>query len=141
MSSCLEQIVEINNEQVKALRVVAKKHPNPDIPASCEAFSAQVHLVHAAVINTYSLGATLSSRAGGDLKKAAVIWETISDFCRTALVAVSKLKNHYPHCGTPELHDTLLEYFSQCQKRLSNVLEEISCQKKSLPKGLFPALS
>jgi hypothetical protein len=141
MSACLDQIVEINEEQVKALKQVARQNPDPSIEASCVAFSRQVTVVYAAVLNTYTIAASLSRRAGSNLQKIEDVWKTMSGFCRVALKTVSTLKDKYPNCGTPGLHDLLLEYMAACDKRLRNVKREIACQKTHLPKGLFPALS
>ena len=75
-----------------------------------------------------------------ELSEVAEVWSRMSFFCRSAMVALSSLKNKYPYCGTPELYDMVLDYKLACEKRYRGAMEEVACQKTEFPKGLLPEI-
>jgi hypothetical protein len=86
------------------------------------------------------MAATLARKAE-DLSEVAEVWNKMSSFCQSALETLAELKHKYPDCGTTELHDLILDYKLAAEKRYKGVMEEATCQKTQLPKGLLPELS
>ncbi len=139
---CIEfgDIIESNEQQVDALTDVAAKNPDPDVPGACEALSRQVRLVESVVAGTYVI-AVQATRKTEALEEIAQVWQAMAKLCDKALGAVSSLKGRYPYCGTPELHDRLLDYKLACTRRYEQIQEEILCQTIPMPEGLFPSLT
>ena len=140
--ACIEfsDIVRSNEHQVDLLTEVAARHPDPESPGACEAFSRQVRMVESVVVATYVI-AVDTTRKTDDLPQIAALWKSMGQLCDKALGVVSELKDRYLYCGTPELHDRLLDYRSACSSRYDRVNEEILCQTMPTPEGLFPSLS
>ena len=139
---CLEfsDIVELNVPQVEALARVALENPDPNVGSACIAFSKQVRLVEGVVTTLYTMAAGLAKKAEG-LEEALSIWQRMGSLCNLALETVKDLREQYPHCGTPELYDQLLDYKLACSDRVDHVVEELQCLTIPLPEDLFPALS
>jgi hypothetical protein len=142
MSTCLnfEDIIEIGKPQLALLETVGDSYPSGDDIAACTAFTKQVRTLEAFLTQTYSVAAVIAKRAP-ELKEIADIWQDMGGFCDEAMRALLRLKDKYPHCGTPELYDLALDYRIACENRYRGVLEEMQCQKTALPAGLFPATS
>jgi len=138
--ACIEftDIVRGNERQVEALAEVAARHPDPEAPGACEAFSRQVRLVESVVVVTYII-AVEATRKSADLREIAEVWKVMGLLCDKALGVVSSFKDRYPFCGTPELYDRLLDYKNACSTRFDRANEELLCQTMPTPRGLFPA--
>ncbi|MDP1589317.1 MAG: hypothetical protein Q8M07_16320, partial [Prosthecobacter sp.] len=115
---CIEfsDIIQSNEHQVDVLTEVARKHPDPQVPAACQAFSRQVRLVESVVEGTYVI-AVEATRKSESLEEIAQVWQATGSLCDKALGVVSGLKDRYRYCGTPELHDRLLDYKLACTRR------------------------
>jgi hypothetical protein len=139
---CIEfsDIIESNRHQVDVLTELAHKHPDPDVPGACEAFSRQVRIVESVVESTYII-AINATRKTESLDEIAQVWQTMGSLCDKALGVVSGLKDRYSYCGTPELYDRLLDYKLACTRRYEQVNEEILCLTMPIPERLFPLLS
>lgn len=139
---CIEfsDIIQSNAHQVDVLTEVAQKHPDPDVPGACEALSRQVRLVESVVAGTYVI-AVEATRKTESLHEIAQVWQAMGSLCDKALGVVSELKDRYPYCGTPQLHDRLLDYRLACTRRYEQVQEEILCLTMPIPQGLFPSLT
>ena len=139
---CIEfsDIIRSNEQQVDILTDVAAKNPDPEAPGACQAFSRQVRLVESVVEGTYVI-AVQATRKTEDLKEVAQVWQVMGNLCDKALGVVCTLKDRYLYCGTPELHDRLLDYKLACTRRYEQVHEEILCQTMPMPEGLFPSLT
>ncbi|HUB68757.1 MAG TPA: hypothetical protein VL981_14835 [Candidatus Methylacidiphilales bacterium] len=96
----------------------------------------QVTALEAFSIQTYSVAAEIARRAN-DIQEADSVWREMGDFCNEAIQALSQLKSKYPYCGTPQLYDRGLDYKIACDKRHRGILEEMECQRTTLPAGLF----
>ncbi len=141
MKACLgfEDIVGVGQPQIGEMERLGDYYPSQDSPGACEAFSRQVRRVEGVLVQTYGVAAALA-RKTDDLQEVADIWSRMGFFCQSAMVGLARLKDKYPHCGTGQLYDLALDYKLACDKRLKSVLEEISCQKVNLPKGLLPEI-
>ena len=142
MKACLSfgDVLEVGQPRIAELERVGDMYPNGESTEACVAFTHQVGLVEGTVVQTYGIAAMLARRAD-DLNEVAEIWKTMSQFCQRALVVLSRLKDKYPYCGTPQLHDAVLDYKLAADKRHRGVMEEAECQKMDFPKGLLPELS
>lgn len=142
MSVCLsfEEILERGKPQIATLSEVGESFPDVNYPGACEAFSKQVRLLEGFITSLYTITSSFAKKSN-DLGEIAAMWKEMAAFCAQAIIALSHLKDKYPNCGTSELYDLALDYKIACDKRYEGVLEEIECQKMSLPKNLFPALS
>jgi len=121
------------------MQSIGDAYPNAEAPGACVAFTRQVRIVEGIVVQTYGVAASLARKAD-DLTEIAEIWSGMSRFCRSALTILSSLKLKYPYCGTNELYDMVLDYKLACEKRYKGVMEELSCQSTTFPKGLFPEM-
>jgi hypothetical protein len=141
MSTCLnfDDIVALGEPQIAHLQTVGDSFPDSEAPGACIAFSKQVRIVESFLTQTYAVAASIARRSE-DLTEVSTVWDRMGKFCTVALHVLTGLKNKYPYCGTPELHDLALDYKLACSKRYHNSLEEIECQKNQLPKGLFPEM-
>lgn len=142
MKACLSfgDVVEVGQPRIAELARVGDLYPDGGSAEACAAFAHQVGLVEGTVVQTYGIAATLARRAD-DLGEVAEIWKTMSQFCQRALVVLSRLKGKYPHCGTAQLHDAVLDYKLAADKRQRGAMEEMACQTSEFPKGLLPELS
>jgi len=113
---------------------------NPGDDAGRSAFARQVVAVQAILKQTYQVAALLAKRSS-DCGEAASIWKTMRDYADHVIVTLSILKDLYPQCGTPELHDLALDYRTAAEKRYQSNLEAALCQKTPLPEGLLPPLT
>ncbi|MDH7503635.1 MAG: hypothetical protein QHJ82_13105 [Verrucomicrobiota bacterium] len=140
MSRCLEfeDILRINRPEIDRLQEIGDSFESLDQAGACEMFSQQVQLLEGAVIQCYKIAAVVA-RKGGEFSDVAEVWERMSQFCQLALEVLRSLKDKYPHCGTAQLYDLVLDYKLAADKRLKAVQEEIECEKRSaIPNGLFP---
>lgn len=140
MSSCLafDEILKINRPEIDRLREIGDSFEDVNQADACEAFGKQVQLLEGAVIQCYKIAAVVA-RKSADLTEVAQVWERMSRFCQLALEVLRSLKDKYPHCGTEQLYDLVLDYKLAADKRLKAVQEEIECEKRSaIPSGLFP---
>lgn len=142
MKPCLSfsDVVEVGRPRLNEMERVGNMYPNGDSPEACEAFTHQVVLVEGTVIQTYGMAAAFARKAD-ELGDIAEVWKEASQFCQAALEVLSKLKDKYPYCGTPQLYDVVLDYKSAADKRCRGVMEEAECQKMDFPKGLLPELT
>lgn len=142
MKPCLSfgDVLAVGQPRIAEMERVGDMYPNGESAEACAAFTHQVGLVEGTVVQTYGIAAMLARRAD-DLEEAAEIWKTMSQFCQRALTVLSRLKDKYPYCGTPQLHDVVLDYKLAADKRHRGVTEEAECQKMDFPKGLLPELS
>ena len=138
MKACLDfdDILELGRPQIQEMQRIGEAYPTADVPGASAAFTRQVRTVEGIVIQTYGVAAALTGKSG-DLNEVAEIWSRMSSFCSSAMATLSSLKHKYPHCGTPELYDMVLDYKLACDKRYRGVMEELECQKVEFPKGLF----
>jgi hypothetical protein len=132
-----EDIVALAKPQVTHLQEVGDSFPHSEAPGACEAFTKQVRLLESFLTQTYAVAASIT-RKSDDVIEVSQVLGHMSLFCTSVLHALSGLKDKYPYCGTPQLHDLALDYKLACEKRYHNALEELECQKITLPKGLFP---
>jgi hypothetical protein len=139
MKTCLSfnDILEINRPQINEMERIGNQYADGTSPAACDAFARQVRLVEGIVVQTYGMAAALARKAG-DLDEAAEVWRKTSAFCQSALEALAGLRDKFPHCGTAELYDLVLDYKLAADQRYRGIQEEIACQKLDIPKGLFP---
>ncbi len=139
---CIEfsDIIHSNEHQVDVLAEVAAKHPNPETPGACEAFSRQARLVESVVTGSYVIAVEAARKMEG-LNEIAEIWQAMGQLCDKALTVLSTLKDRYPSCGAQQLHDRLLDYKLACSRRYDQINEEILCQTMPAPMGLFPSMT
>jgi hypothetical protein len=139
---CIEfsDIIRTNAHQVDVLAEVAEKNPDPAVPGACEAFTRQVRMVESVVASSYVIAIEVT-RKSESLEEISDVWQATGGLCNQALEVVSALKDRYPHSGTPELYDRLLDYTLACSRRFDDVNEEILCQTLPTPEGLFPSLT
>ncbi len=142
MKACLSfhDILECGRPQIDEMQKVGDSYSSREEEGACVAFTRQINLLEGVVLQSYRVAVTLARKAD-DLNEVAEIWGKMSQFCETALQALARLKDKYPECGTPELHDLVLDYKLAADKRYRGVAEEMACQKMELPKGLLPELS
>ncbi|HEY3760220.1 MAG TPA: hypothetical protein VGN23_00535 [Verrucomicrobiae bacterium] len=142
MKTCLSfnDILQVDQPQIDEMQRVGNSFPDGSTVEACTAFSRQVRRLEGFVVLTYGMAAA-SAKKADDLNEVAEIWGKMSNFCHSALQILANLKDKYSQCGTPELYDLVLDYKSAADKRRAGTLEEASCQKMELPKGLFPKLS
>jgi hypothetical protein len=136
--NCLEIIGTVNRCQIGAMEK-AGRELDPSDDDSCAEFGNHVSSVKAAIIHTYALVACAAIREKSP-EEAAALWRTMVEFCDDSLRVLRKLKDLYPHCGTPELYDLTLDYRQQAQERYLSNSEDSQCQIP-IPAGLFPKLS
>lgn len=138
MKTCLSfsDILEINRPQISEMARIASQYSGAEA-AGCEAFARQVRLVEGIVVQTYGMAAALARKAE-DLQEAAEVWRKMGAFCQSALEVLAGLRDKFPHCGTTELYDLVLDYKLAADQRYRGLQEEIACQKLEVPKGLFP---
>ena len=141
MKACLNfnDILEMGQPQLLEMQRLGEMFSNAEAPEAGSVFSRQVRIIEGVVVQTYGVAASLT-RKTDDLSEVAEIWSRMSFFCQSALPILSSLKVKYPHCGTPELYDLVLDYKLACDKRHKGVLEEIACQTTEIPRGLFPEM-
>jgi len=142
MKPCLNfgDVVEVGRPRLEEMERVGNMYPNGDSVEACVAFTRQVGLVEGTVVQTYGIAAA-STRKAEELSDVAEVWRATSQFCQSALEVLSKLKDKYPFCGTPQLYDVVLDYKLAADKRYRGAMEEAECQKMDFPKGLLPELS
>src|SRR5262245_15298393 len=111
MKACLNfgDILEVGRPQVEEMQRIGDSFTIAEVPGACEAFTRQVTIVEATLVNTYGIAAAMARKAE-DLNDVADIWRGMSEFCRTALAKLATLKHKYPYCGTPALYDKALDY-------------------------------
>jgi hypothetical protein len=136
--NCLEMVGAVNRCQINAMEK-AGKELDPSRVESCEEFGNHVIAVKAALIHTYALVAHASIQEKSP-EAAAELWKTMVVFCEESLNVLRKLKDLYPHCGTPQLYDLSLDYRQEAQERYLSNLEDSKCQTP-IPDRLFPKLS
>jgi hypothetical protein len=142
MKPCLSfgDVVEVGRPRIAEMERVGNMYLNGDSAEACAAFTHQVGLVEGTVVQTYGIAAAFTRKAE-DLSDVSDVWKTMSQFCQTALEVLLKLKDKYPHCGTPQLYDVVLDYKLAADKRYRGAIEEAECQKMDFPKGLLPEMS
>jgi hypothetical protein len=142
MKTCVsfEDLLRINRPQVDYMQKIGEAITDPNSLDACEIFTKQVRIVEGLLIQTYGIAAEFSKRAA-DLQEIADIWSSMAMFCNVVLQTLSLLKDKFPYCGTPQLYDMALDYKLECDKRFRGVLEEVSCQRVEIPKGILPELS
>ncbi|MBU6399597.1 MAG: hypothetical protein KGS61_04715 [Verrucomicrobia bacterium] len=141
MKTCLSfgDILRVGQPQLAEMQRIGDAYPSPEVPGACEAFTRQVNIVEAILVQNYGIAAAMTRRAD-DLNEVAEIWNGMSRFCQSALACLVTLKHKYPYCGTPALYDKVLDYKLACDKRYRGVMEELACQKTEFPKGLLPEM-
>ena len=87
--------------------------------------------------STYKLAALLAKRSA-TLEQEAEVWRSMVEYAKGVMNALEQLKEIYPDCGTPELHNLALDYWTAATERLSLVTGAIKCQTLPMPAGLFP---
>jgi len=139
MSACIsfEDLIQINQPQVAELERIGGSFPDDRTPEACEAFSRQVKQVQGVLRNTYGVAASMARKADS-LEDVAELWRQMSKLCNQTIQSLTVLTEKYPSCGTPALYDLALDFKLASEKRYQQVMEEIACQKKPFPKGLFP---
>jgi inhibitor of KinA sporulation pathway (predicted exonuclease) len=139
MKTCInfDELIQIHQPQIEEMQRVGNSFADPRTQEACKAFTEQVRLVEGAIRQTYREAVALARRAA-DAAELAEIWQRMGGFCRAALQALAALKDRYPDCGAPELYDLALDYKNACDERHAEVMEEIACQGRSFPPGLFP---
>lgn len=138
MSDTLEIVRSVNRCQVKELETAGEKL-DPGLEDSCEKFSRYVRKLEGALVHTYQISAAISlSQAHPE--SACTIWKGMMNFCDEAVNALRKVKDLYPHCGTPELYDLALDYRRAAEERYLDNKQDSECQTP-IPAGLFPKKS
>jgi len=142
MKPCLSfgDVVEAGKPRLTELQRVGNLYSDARSAEASAAFTREVNLVEATVVQTYGMAAT-SARKTDTLRDVAEIWKAMSQFCQNALEVLSTLKDKYPSCGTPQLYDRVLDYKLAADKRYRGAIEEATCQTRDFPKGLLPELS
>ncbi len=142
MKTCLNfsDILDVGRPQIDEMQRIGKLYPDASTREACEAFSRQVRLVEGTVRHTYGVAAALAKKADS-LDEVTDVWHKMSDFCQSALIVLTDLKNKYPYCGTPELYDLVLDYKLAADKRHKGAMEEATCQQTAFPTELLPKLS
>ena len=110
---------------------------DPSMEDSCAKFGRMVSIVQSALVHTYGIF-TFAAVREKDPKQAAILWESMSDFCDVALNALKSLKEKFPHCGTPEVYDMALDYKLASEERYTQNLRDSECLILPIPAGLFP---
>ena len=139
MKTCInfDELIQIHQPQIEEMQRVGDSFADPRTQAACLAFTGQVRLVEGAIRQTYREAVAMARRAA-DATELAEIWQRMGGFCRVALQALAALKDRYPHGGAAELYDLTLDYKIACDERHAEVMEEIACQSRKFPAGLFP---
>jgi hypothetical protein len=110
---------------------------DPKEEGSREIFGQKVSMVQGALIHTYAI-LSLAAIRERNPKDAAAIWCRMTDFCDVALKVLSRLKEKFPLCGTPELYNLALDYKNAAEERYRENLQDSECLKMPIPPGLFP---
>ena len=131
MSAISENLDAVNRCQIAGLK---RAGLTLDPVLDCAEFYKHVRNVQSAIIHTYQLKAYAAVRLE-DPKEAATLWREMTDFCNSALEAISELRSKHPQCGTAELYDLALDYKAQAEKRYYENLKDSECQP--VPEGLF----
>ena len=122
--------------EISNLRKVALAHPRPDENREdCIAFSKQVNFVEGGIRSLYRVTAG-AGRLEQDLSVIKKSWEEFNGTVERAMSELSALKEQFPYCGTPELHDWLLDLRGRVLEKISRLENEISWQDR-IPQGLF----
>ena len=142
MSACMnwDEVLSATLPEIREVGRLGDSFSSVDYPGACEAFSRQVRIVESVVIQGYGLAARFARRTEDD-DGVAAIWRRMSELCGETLGELARLRDKYPCCGTPELHDRVLDYKLACDKRLNAFLEEQVCLKQLVPEGLFPPMN
>ena len=135
----LEILNAVNHCQISEM-ANAGRTLDPARNDSCVRFGQHVRNVQAAIVHTYQMTAYAALREA-DPGKAAILWQQMTELCDAAFVELVRLKEVYPHCGTPELYDLTLDYKIASQKRYAQNTEDAECQKIPVPNGLFQTTS
>lgn len=141
MKSCLsfEEVLAVGEPRLAEMQQVGDTFADGESAEACAAFTQQVRNLEAAVLHSYAIAATVARKADS-LEEVAEVWKKMSLFCHSALEILAKLKGKYPHCGTAELYDRVLDYKLACDKRYQGALEEKQCLTIALPRGLLPEM-
>ena len=122
--------------EISNLRKVALAHPRPaENVEDCIAFSKQVNFVEGGMRGLYRV----TSGAGRLEQNLSVVkksWEDFNGTVERAMVELSALREQFPDCGTPELHDWLLDLRGRVLTKIEEIQQDISWQDK-IPQGLF----
>jgi hypothetical protein len=135
----LEDLNSVNHCQISEMEK-AGDTLDPNTNESCAEFSRHVRNVQAAIVHTYQMVAHNALRESNS-SKAALLWKEMSELCDDALKRLKRLKEVYPHCGTPELYNLTLEYKNAAHRRYMDNLEDSECATMPLPTGLFPQMN
>lgn len=138
MTDCLtiHDITRLGREPIDELQSTAESL-DPQGEDSCEIFTRQVVQVEVTLKNTYKLAALLAKRSA-TLEQEAEVWQSMVEYAKGVMNALEQLKEIYPDCGTPKLHNLALDYWTAATERLSLVTGAIKCQTLPMPAGLFP---
>jgi len=132
----METLQSVNECQLLEMRKAAETL-DPTVHNSCIEFGRHIRNVQAAIIHSYQIVAHSAIRES-DPREAANHWQWMTNLCDTALEILKELKDVYPHCGTPELYDLVLDYRSAAYRRYTDNLQDAECQSSEIPVGLFP---
>lgn len=134
----LETLTTVNQCQLSEMEKAATVL-DPEVEDSCIQFGQHVRNVQAAIIHSYQIAAFLAIREA-EPGKAAEHWKWMDNLCDSALRILKRLKDVYPHCGTPELYDLVLDYKSAAYRRYLDNLQDFKCQDHQIPPNLFPKM-
>jgi hypothetical protein len=142
MKTCVNfgELIAIHRPQIEEMQRVGEAFAGSEAPSAFSTFSQQVRIVDGTLRQTYREAVALAKRAD-DASEVAEIWSAMSSLCNLALQALASLRVKYPDRGTQELYDLALDYKLACDKRHRAAVEEVACQSKEFPKGLFPEIS
>ena len=135
----LDDVMRLGQGSLNHLAEIGERL-NPQDEAARARFAREVVAVEAIIKQTWQLVALLARRAPS-CEETAQIWKTMRDFTDTALAALSRLREAYPTCGTPALHDLALDYRAAAEQRYQQNLEATLCQQTTLPEGLLPPMT
>ena|SRR6266550_4444003 len=138
MEATPQLLDSINHCLIDAMQRVGSQL-DPGRTDSCTAFSSHVKNVEAAILYNYQVTAYTALRKA-DPKDAAQLWKEMATFCENAIKVLKDVKDIYPHCGTPELYNLALDYWSESHKRHEQNLKDSECASQ-IPAGLFPIAS
>lgn len=128
----LGQVLESYHPQIVELGRLGKLYPNGEDPEACEAFTRQVQILNGLTAAAYGFVVECLKKCD-DPQQVSDCWSRFISFADELLGLLSELKERFPHCGTPEFHDSALDYRLAAAKRKRNAEEEIECLKKGIP--------
>jgi hypothetical protein len=114
-------------------------YPDGNTDEACQAFTQEVN-VHNTTVRLAYRNVVMCVKATTDLDEIAKTWTVLISCIDRSLDIVSELKKRFPYCGTPELHNNLLDYRAAAKKRRDYAKEEQEALAQDFPEKLIASV-